>query len=318
VARFAHQSDDCTANGIALDPDAEKAAAYLRQTGRTVDWRIAAEAHDWAAWRIWNCSWLACSDDGNWHPFAAGFRPFIAETLPPVRYLSEGRKRPHILEAHAMHISEGFLPLSHAAAWAAASAPFLVHGVARLNAMRDRRYLLAASAGYLFTLTALKLPSVAGSSSHPTGVALGAVLSGPAVMPALSLIVLLFQALLTAHGGLTTLGANVFSLGVAGPWTTWLLWRLAARCGLGDKPAVVLATAIGSLATYGCTSLQLALAHPDPNGGVAAAFLKFAAVFSVTQLPVAVIEAVFTVAVMRAIANAGGGRLAGLEAWAQR
>jgi ABC-type Co2+ transport system permease subunit len=51
---------------------------------------------------------------------------------------------------------------------------------------------------------------------------------------------------------------------------------------------------------------------------VAAAFLKFAAVFSVTQLPVAVIEAVFTVAVMRAIANAGGGRLAGLEAWAQR
>ncbi len=184
--------------------------------------------------------------------------------------------------------------------------------------MRDSRYLLAASAGYLFTLTALKLPSVAGSSSHPTGVALGAVLVGPAVMPALSLIVLLFQALLTAHGGLTTLGANVFSLGVAGPWITWLFWRIAARCGLGDKTAIMLATAIGSLATYAWTSLQLALAHPDASGGVATAFLKVAAVFSVTQFPVAAVEAVFTVAVLRALVNSGGIRIAGWEAWAQR
>ncbi|MBS1823761.1 MAG: energy-coupling factor ABC transporter permease [Acidobacteria bacterium] len=217
-----------------------------------------------------------------------------------------------------MHISEGFLPLTHCAAWACASAPFLAHAVSKLNASRDKRYLLAASAGYLFTLTALKLPSVAGSSSHPTGVALGTVLAGPAVMPALSLIVLLFQALLTAHGGLTTLGANVFSLGIAGPWTTWLLWRFALRCGLGDKPAIMLATAIGSLATYACTSLQLALAHPDATGGVAAAFARFAAVFAVTQLPVAAVEAVFTVAVLRALVNSGGVRIDGWEAWAQR
>lgn len=217
-----------------------------------------------------------------------------------------------------MHISEGFLPLTHAAAWTCASAPFLAHSISKLKTLRESRYLVAASAGYLFTLTALKLPSVAGSSSHPTGVALGTVLAGPAAMPALSLIVLLFQALLTAHGGLTTLGANVFSLGVAGPWATWMLWRFAARCGLGDQPAIMLATALGSLATYACTSLQLALAHPDPSGGVTAAFLKFAAVFSVTQLPVAALEGAFTVVVLRMVVNSGGARIAGLEAWAQR
>lgn len=217
-----------------------------------------------------------------------------------------------------MHISEGFLPLTHAAAWTCVSTPFLVRSISAMSAAREKRYLLAASAGYLFTLTALKLPSVAGSSSHPTGVALGTVLASPTVMPALSLIVLLFQALLTAHGGLTTLGANVFSLGVAGPWATWLLWRFAVRSGLGDKPAIMIATALGSLATYACTSLQLALAHPDPSGGVSAAFLKFAAVFSVTQLPVAALEAVFTVAVLRIVVNSGGVRIAGLEAWAQR
>ncbi|MBM3785396.1 MAG: energy-coupling factor ABC transporter permease [Acidobacteria bacterium] len=217
-----------------------------------------------------------------------------------------------------MHISEGFLPITHAVAWTLSSAPFLVRGISKLNAVRDNRYLLAASAGYLFTLTALKLPSVAGSSSHPTGVALGTVLAGPAAMPALSLIVLLFQALLTAHGGLTTLGANVFSLGVAGPQTTWLVWRFAIRFGLADKVAIALATAVGSLAIYTCTSLQLALAHPDPSLGVAGAFLKFAAVFSVTQLPVAVIESLFTMAVLRAIVSSGGVRIPGLEAWAQR
>lgn len=216
-----------------------------------------------------------------------------------------------------MHISEGFLPLTHAAAWTCAAAPFVIRSVSALGAARENRYLLAASAGYLFTLTALRLPSVAGSSSHPTGAALGTVLAGPAAMPALSLIVLLFQALLTAHGGLTTLGANVFSLGVAGPWVTWLLWRFAVRSGLGDRSAVMAATAAGSLATYACTSLQLALAHPDASNGVAGAFLKFAAVFSVTQLPVAVLEALFTVAVLRVVVNIGGVRIAGLEAWVQ-
>lgn len=85
----------------------------------------------------------------------------------------------------------------------------------------------------------------------------------------------------------------------------------AARCGLGNKPAVVFATAAGSLATYACTSFRLALAHPEPSGAVWAAFLKFAAVFSVAQFPVAM-------AVPRVIVHSGGVRIAGCEAWAQR
>ena len=50
------------------------------------------------------------------------------------------------------------------------------------------------------------MPSITGSSSHPTGVAVGTYLFGPEAMPALALITLVFQALLLAHGGLTTLG----------------------------------------------------------------------------------------------------------------
>ena len=127
-----------------------------------------------------------------------------------------------------MHIMEGFLPAAHAAAWTAVSAPFVVVGAIKLQRMvRSRpeaRLNLAAAGAYAFVLSALKLPSVTGSCSHPTGTGLGAVLFGPPVMAVLGTIVLLFQALLLAHGGLTTLGANVFSMAVVGPG-----WRGA--CG---------------------------------------------------------------------------------------
>jgi cobalt/nickel transport system permease protein len=201
-----------------------------------------------------------------------------------------------------VHIAEGFLPLTHCIAWSAVSAPFAVHGFRRvsaeLRADPRRRLMLAASGAFLFTLTALKLPSVAGSSSHPTGVGLSALRCGAPVTTALAVIVLLFQALLLAHGGLTTLGANLFSLGVAGPWAFLLVLRLLRR---PSDWAIGVATLIASLATYSVTALQLSLAFPDTNGGVRASFLRFGSVFLVSQSPVAVAEALFTVLVTRAL-----------------
>ena len=74
--------------------------------------------------------------------------------------------------------------------------------------------------------------------------------------------VLLFQALLLAHGGITTLGANAFSMAIVGPWVAWGVWRLTS--GFGRSVSVFLAAALGNLATYCVTSVQLALAFPDP------------------------------------------------------
>jgi cobalt/nickel transport system permease protein len=81
-----------------------------------------------------------------------------------------------------VHIMEGFLPPVHAAAWGLASLPFLVYGaheVARVTREHPRAKLLLASAGtFAFVLSALKLSSVTGSCSHPTGTGLGAILFG--------------------------------------------------------------------------------------------------------------------------------------------
>ena len=77
-----------------------------------------------------------------------------------------------------------------------------------------------------FVLSALKIPSVTGSCSHPTGVGLGAILFGPNVMAVLGVIVLLFQAILLAHGGLTTLGANAFSMAIVGPIVSFFTFKI--------------------------------------------------------------------------------------------
>lgn len=201
-----------------------------------------------------------------------------------------------------MHIAEGFLPPLHAAAWAAISLPFVVVSTWRVNRlMRDQpqtKLLLAASGAYAFVLSALKLPSVTGSCSHPTGTGLGAILFGPSVMALLGTIVLLFQALLLAHGGLTTLGANVFSMAIAGPWVAYAVFRGARWVNAPLAVAVFLAATLGDWATYLVTAGQLALAFPDPVSGFAGAMVKFASVFALTQIPLAIIEGLLTVIVV--------------------
>lgn len=201
-----------------------------------------------------------------------------------------------------MHIAEGFLPPLHAAAWAAISLPFVVVSTWRVNRlMRDQpqtKLLLAASGAYAFVLSALKLPSVTGSCSHPTGTGLGAILFGPSVMALLGTIVLLFQALLLAHGGLTTLGANVFSMAIAGPWVAYAAFRGARWVNAPLAVAVFLAATLGDWATYLVTAGQLALAFPDPVSGFAGAVVKFAGVFALTQIPLAIIEGLLTVIVV--------------------
>ncbi len=202
-----------------------------------------------------------------------------------------------------MHVAEGYLPPLQAAVWTVASAPFVIHGArAVVRAVRDNpesKLLLAASGAFTFVLSALKIPSVTGSSSHPTGTGLGAILFRPPVMALLGTIVLVFQALLLAHGGITTLGANVFSLAVVGPWVAFAVYVLVRRLGGGLGLAVFFGAALADLATYCTTSLQLALAYPDVESGILGALAKFGAIFAVTQVPLAISEGLLTVLVVR-------------------
>ena len=206
-----------------------------------------------------------------------------------------------------MHIMEGFLPVEHAVGWTLASAPFVAYGLysvkKRLHEKPEQRMLLGVAAAFSFVLSALKLPSVTGSCSHPTGTGLGALMFGPAAMAPIGAVVLLFQALLLAHGGVTTLGANIFSMAIVGPFAAAGLFRLARRLRLSFAVSVFLAASLGNLLTYVTTSVQLAWAFPDAVGGFVASFTKFAAIFAITQIPLAISEGLLTVLILNAVAR---------------
>src|SRR3972149_1924595 len=160
-----------------------------------------------------------------------------------------------------MHIMEGFLPHPWWELWFAITIPIVVYGVYRLSKVTKKlpeaKPLLALMGAFIFVLSALKLPSVTGSSSHPTGAGLAAVVVGPGITSVLSMIVLVFQALLLAHGGLTTLGANTFSMGIVGPFVAYAIWIAAKKAHLPASVGIFLAAALGDLITYVITSVQL-------------------------------------------------------------
>lgn len=203
--------------------------------------------------------------------------------------------------AYAMHIMEGFLPPEWAIFWWIVFIPFFLLGMRSLVRIPQEnpelKLLLALSGAFTFVLSALKMPSVTGSCSHPTGTGLGAVLFGPWVMSVLGAFVLLFQALLLAHGGLTTLGANAFSMAIVGPFVAFGIYHLIMQMSGKQKVAIFLASTLADLTTYVVTAVQLALAFPAPVGGFIASFLKFAGIFAVTQIPLAISEGLLTVLV---------------------
>lgn len=201
------------------------------------------------------------------------------------------------MNTYAMHIAEGAISLNWCVFYFVLSAPFIFVSIKELRKSIKKnseiKMLLALMAAYIFMMSAMKLPSVTGSSSHPTGTGLGSIVFGPLVVVILSVIVLLFQALLLAHGGLTTLGANVLSMGIIGPFIAYGIYRLLKN--KNKSVAVFLACALGNLSTYIVTSIQLALAYPDSVGGVISSAIKFMGIFALTQVPLAIVEGIISV-----------------------
>lgn len=212
-----------------------------------------------------------------------------------------------------MHIAEGVLPPVQCAIWFAAATPFVVHGaiqvVRQIKHHPENRLLLATAGACTFLLSSIKLPSVTGSSSHPTGTGVGAVLFKPPVMAFMGVVVLIFQALLLAHGGITTLGANAFSMAIVGPWVGYGLYALNRKLGGPLALGIFLAMFASDLATYCVTSFQLALAYPDPNSGVLGAAEKFLGIFAISQIPLSIAEGILGILLFRFLFKVAGPQL---------
>jgi cobalt/nickel transport system permease protein len=200
--------------------------------------------------------------------------------------------------AHAMHLAEGILPLPWAALWTAAALPFVALALRlyRRRTQRDLFYrpLVAMVAAAVFLISCMPIPvPTAGTCSHPCGTGLGAILIGPWMTILVTLVALLLQALLLAHGGITTLGADVLSMGVAGAFAGYAAFHGLLRVGAPPWLAAFAAGLLSDWATYAVTALELASAlhGARPFGEL---FLAVGAAFVPTQLPLGILEGILS------------------------
>ncbi|TKI06339.1 energy-coupling factor ABC transporter permease [Martelella alba] len=217
-----------------------------------------------------------------------------------------------------MHIEDGILPLSACAVYYVATAAFVIPGIyeikRKIKSNLSYKPFLAMVGVAVFVISAMHLPvPVTGSSSHPCGTPLAAIIVGPFATAVISLIVLFFQAIFLGHGGITTIGANTISMGIVGALSGYAVWRGLRACHGPLWLAAGLAGLVGDLMTYLTSAFELALSL---HGNVP--FMKQWMIFFMgygpTQLPLAVAEAVFTAAVLHAMVSRRPDLLPGIAA----
>lgn len=200
--------------------------------------------------------------------------------------------------AHAMHISEGILPLDWAAGWFIVAAPFVALGLRRLNDLsRDDlsvKPLVGLLAAVVFIISCMPIPvPTAGTCSHPCGTAISAILLGPVISVLIATVALLIQALVMAHGGLSTLGADIVSMGVVGSFVGYGVFKGLRSLGAGLGPAGFCAGLLTDWAVYLTTSIELAsgIRGDEPFWPLLA---RIAVAFVPTQLPLGILEGAMT------------------------
>jgi len=200
--------------------------------------------------------------------------------------------------AAAMHIAEGLLPFDWAAFWFAVVMPFFAWGIYRLN-RRSRedlsfKPLVGLMTAVVFIISCMPVPvPFAGTCSHPCGTGISGILVGPAVSVVITAAALLIQALFLAHGGLSTLGADIVSMGVMGSFMGFLTFRALRSLRVNMAVAAFMAGLFADWATYFATSVELA-AGIRGEAAFLPLFWKVLIAFIPTQLPLGILEGAMT------------------------
>jgi cobalt/nickel transport system permease protein len=189
-----------------------------------------------------------------------------------------------------MHITEGILPPQWVITWFAVSIPFVGTGIYHVKRKKRQVPMYLPLVGMLgasvFVFSCFPIPVIAlngMATSHPCGTGMSAVLLGPFVSVLVAAIALLIQALFLAHGGLTTLGGNIFSMGILGSFSGYFAFKLAQRCKLNLFWCGFLAGMVSDLFTYLGTSIELGLLVINKDGSFLKAMAEIFWVFMMTS-----------------------------------
>ena len=144
--------------------------------------------------------------------------------------------------AHAMHISR--YPAVRGQDYGSSCRFRLSHGTEPADSSKRTTVQalvgLVGAAVFIISCMPIPVPS-AGTCSHPCGTGLAAILIGPTLTVVVTSVALLLQALFLAHGGLTTLGADIVSMGLAGAFVGYGVFHFLRRLGVSWLIAAFLA-----------------------------------------------------------------------------
>lgn len=202
-----------------------------------------------------------------------------------------------------MHLAEGTLPIGDALTWTALAAPFLLWSVrGELGEQRkadpSRTIVATGCMSLLFAVTLFPIPvPVVGATSHICLTPMVALLLGVRRTIWPTFVVLLLQALFFAHGGISTLGINLLTLGLVAPVVAWSLHRVAQAVRVAPALAVGMACLVADLAVYLADAAVLAFGLRS-LASVADTFALVCASFGAIQIPLALREALVSVTLL--------------------
>lgn len=170
-----------------------------------------------------------------------------------------------------MHIPDAFLSPSTELVGYAAMAPvwWIAVRQTRKSLTTGQTPLLAVCAAYCFAIQMFNIPALGGTTAHPVGTALVAVLLGPWAAILAMTLTLAVQAALFGDGGLLSLGVNAWSMAVVPAFVGYGVFQSVRFCfgqservrAIGAAASAFLATVAASLSTGLVLGLQPLLFH---------------------------------------------------------
>ena len=147
-----------------------------------------------------------------------------------------------------MHIPDGLInPATYATTYAV-SAGAIGFGLreTRKKLVEKHIPMMGILAAFIFAAQMLNFPILGGTSGHFLGAALAAILLGPWAAVIIMSCVLLAQCLIFQDGGLLTLGANIFNMGIVACFSSYYIYRLIIRLLGENRRGILLGGVIGA------------------------------------------------------------------------
>ena len=170
-----------------------------------------------------------------------------------------------------MHLPDGYLDAKTALLSSGAAAAGLGLAVRHVRVSLEPRQtpMLGLGAAFVFAAQMLNFPIVGGTSGHLVGGVLAAILLGPSAAVLVMTCVLVVQCLMFADGGLVSLGANIFNMGIVNVCGGFFVYRLArALIPMEPQRSAVFAAAFagwfGTVLTSVVCAGELALSNWVP------------------------------------------------------